>query len=54
MLSGVTAIRFGAVGNVQLSRSADPDFEVEALLPCLLRRRREEAKIDEVVEMLNV
>jgi hypothetical protein len=51
---GVTAIRLGAVGKVALSRSAEPDFEVEARFPCLLKRRREEAKMDDVVEMLKV
>jgi len=37
-----------------LRRSAEPDLEVEARLPCLLRRRRDEARIEDVVEMLNV
>ena len=35
-------------------RSAEPDLEVEALFPCLEMRRREEARIEEVVEMLKV
>jgi hypothetical protein len=39
---------------MEFKRSAEPDLEVEARLPCLLRSRREEAKMDEVVEMLNV
>lgn len=30
-------------------RSAEPEREVEALLPCLARRRRGEARIEEVV-----
>jgi hypothetical protein len=47
-------MRLGAVGTVAFSKSAEPDFDVEALFPCLLRRSREEAKIDEVVEILNV
>lgn len=36
------------------NKSAEPDLEVEALLPCLERRRREEARMEEVVEMLKV
>jgi hypothetical protein len=35
-------------------RSAEPDLEVEALLPCLATRRRLEARIEEVVLMLKV
>jgi hypothetical protein len=54
MVSGVTAIRSGGAGKVQLSRSAEPDFDVEARLPCLLKRRREEPRMEDVVEMLNV
>ena len=54
MVSGVTAIKFGAVGKVKVKRSAEPDFEVEARFPCLLNIRREEARMDEVVEMLKV
>ncbi len=48
------ASKFGAVGCVEVSRSAEPDLEVEARLPCLPSRRREEARIDDVVEMLKV
>jgi len=47
-------MRFGAEGRVQARRSAEPDLEVDALLPCLLTRRRDEARMDEVVEMLKV
>lgn len=47
-------MRLGAVGSVQLSKSAEPDFEVEARFPCLLRRSSDDARIDEVVEILNV
>jgi len=54
IVSGVTAFKFGAVGRVDVSKSAEPDLEVEALFPCLLRRSREEARIEDVVEMLNV
>jgi len=39
---------------MQLSRSAEPDLEVDALLPCLAIRRRLEARMDEVVLMLKV
>jgi len=35
-------------------RSAEPDLEVEALLPCLAMRRRLEARMEEVVLMLKV
>jgi len=54
MVLGETAERFGAVGIVELSKSAEPDFEVEARFPCLLRRSREDARIDDVVDMLKV
>jgi hypothetical protein len=47
-------MRLGAVGWVALRRSAEPDLDVEALLPCLLRSRRDDARIDEVVEILKV
>jgi len=47
-------MRSGGKGLVELRRSADPDLEVEALFPCLLRSSSEDAKIEEVVEMLNV
>ena len=45
---------FGAVGRVELSKSADPDLDVEARLPCLLSMSSDEARIEEVVEILNV
>ena len=48
------ALRFGGVGAVEVRRSAEPDLDVAARLPCLLRRRREEARMEDVVEMLNV
>lgn len=35
-------------------RSADPDFEVEALLPCLATRRSADDIMDAVVETLYV
>lgn len=54
MVSGVTASRFGAIGVVHLRRSADPDLEVEALLPCLLIRSNDDARIEDVVEILKV
>jgi hypothetical protein len=39
---------------MQLRRSAEPDLEVEARLPCLAMRRRLEARIEAVVLMLKV
>jgi hypothetical protein len=39
---------------VQLRRSAEPDLEVEALFPCLLKISSDEARIEEVVEILKV
>jgi hypothetical protein len=39
---------------MQLRRSAEPDFEVDALLPCLAMRRRLEAMMEAVVLMLKV
>ena len=55
---GVTCGRFG--GGALLERgnaartSAEPDFEVEARLPCFAMRRRDEARMEEVVLILNV
>lgn len=46
--------RTGAVGSVLESRSAEPDLEVEARLPCLAIRRSEEARMELVVLMLKV
>jgi hypothetical protein len=54
MVSGVTAVRFGALGSMALSKSAEPDLEVDARLPCLLSKRRDEARMEEVVEILKV
>jgi hypothetical protein len=54
MVSGVTARRFGGVGNVELRRSAEPDFDVEARFPCLLSSSRDDAKMEDVVEILKV
>jgi hypothetical protein len=36
------------------SRSAEPDLDVEARLPCLATRSSEDAMMDDVVEILNV
>jgi hypothetical protein len=47
-------VRVGAVGSVEVRRSADPDLEVEALFPCLLKSKRDDARIEDVVEMLKV
>lgn len=55
MLAGAMAERLGGVGKAMLAmRSAEPDLEVEARLPCLEMRRREEARMEAVVEMLKV
>lgn len=54
MVSGLTFNSIGGTGSVEARRSAEPDFEVDALLPCLLTRRSDEARMDEVVEMLKV
>lgn len=51
---GVTAEITGDLGTTQERRSADPDLEVEALLPCLAMSRSEEARILDVVDMLKV
>lgn len=47
-------MRFGWVGTVDCSRSAEPDLLVEARFPCLEMRRRELARIEEVVLILKV
>lgn len=54
MVSGLTFDIWGAWGCIQFRRSADPDLEVDALLPCLAMRSRLDARIDDVVEMLKV
>jgi hypothetical protein len=46
--------RFGAIGFVLWSKSAEPDFEVEALFPCFAINSSDEAITDEVVLMLKV
>jgi len=50
----VMALICGGVEGMQERRSADPDREVDALFPCLAIMRRDEARIEAVVEMLNV
>lgn len=42
------------MGTVDCKRSAEPDLDVLALLPCFEMRRREEARIEEVVLILKV
>lgn len=54
MVSGLMAFRFGAVGEVLWRRSAEPDLEVDARFPCLPSMRRDDARMEEVVEMLKV
>ena len=51
---GVTALIFGGVGGAHERRSADPDRDVLARLPCLAMSRRQEARMEEVVLMLKV
>lgn len=50
----MTAAKTGALGPTACNRSAEPDLEVDALFPCLLRSKREEARIEDVVEILKV
>ena len=52
--AGVTASILGGVGGAQASKSAEPERDVLARLPCFAIRRREDAKMDEVVLMLIV
>ena len=54
MVSALMAEILGALGPMELRTSAEPDFEVAARLPCLAMRRREEARMEEVVETLKV
>lgn len=49
----MVALITGGLG-ARWSRSAEPDNEVEELLPCLAIMRRELATMEEVVEMLKV
>ena len=44
----------GGFGVACWSRSAEPEREVELLLPCFATMRRELATMEEVVEMLKV
>lgn len=48
------AVMTGGLGGAHDNRSAEPERDVEALLPCFAIMRRDEARIDEVVLMLNV
>jgi len=45
---------WAGLGCMFISRSAEPDLDVDARLPCLARRSRDEARIEDVVEMLKV
>jgi hypothetical protein len=51
--SAVVALITGGFG-ARWRRSADPESEVDELLPCLAIIRMELATIEEVVEMLKV
>ena len=48
------AVITGGLGGVQDSKSADPERDVEALFPCFATMSKEDARMDEVVLMLNV
>lgn len=50
----MTAVMTGGFGGAQERRSAEPDRDVEALLPCLAIRRSDEARMLDVVDMLKV
>ncbi len=39
---------------MDVSKSAEPDFEVEARLPCLLNSSKDDARMEDVVEILKV
>ena len=54
MVLGATAVMTGGFGGAQERRSAEPDRDVEALLPCFAIMRRALAKMEDVVLMLNV
>jgi len=45
---------FGGLGDTAARRSADPDVDDDALFPCLLRRRSDDASIEAVVDILKV
>lgn len=49
----MVALITGGLG-ARWRRSAEPESEVEELLPCLAIMRREQATMEEVVEMLKV
>ena len=54
MVSGLTALMTGARGFMLFTRSALPDLEVLARLPCFDTMRSAEAMMDAVVLMLKV
>ncbi len=54
MLFGVIAVMTGGFGGAHESKSAEPDRDVEALLPCFAIKSRALARIDDVVLILNV
>jgi hypothetical protein len=54
MVDGAIAVMTGGFGGAQESKSAEPERDVEALLPCLAIIRREEARIEDVVLILKV
>ena len=54
MLFGVMAVMTGGFGGAHESRSAEPERDVEALLPCFAIIRRALARIEDVVLILKV
>ena len=48
------AVITGGFGGAQDRRSAEPERDVEALLPCFAIMRSDEARMEEVVLMLKV
>ena len=54
MVLGATAVIIGAFGGAHAKRSAEPERDVEALLPCFATISRALARMDDVVERLKV
>lgn len=53
-MRGVIRAKGADRGVMHINRSADPDFDVEARLPCFPICSSVDARIDDVVEMLKV
>lgn len=54
MVLGAMAVMTGGLGGAQDRRSAEPERDVDALLPCFAIMSRALARMDEVVLMLKV